>query len=112
MSRKNPTNLKDAKSIRSTSKRSLSILIKNGEALLNSTDGIPRSEFDQLSDSIKIQLEHLQWSNEHVITFRCKDLNPEDYTSEDLLEDAESAIAKCEENYYSGVVCIQGGPKK
>lgn len=77
--------------------------MKDGIALLSVGDRIPHTEFKMHAEHIRQQLENLQLVNEHIIKFKCQELDHDALKTDEAIEIAEQEIADEYESYYDEV---------
>lgn len=98
-----PRTVKEAKTRRRNAKRTVTTLSKEGRTLLAAKDGLPESEFRDITDRLRRGLSAVRTTNEYVIELQCSDLKADDYANERDMEQAEQSIASTEEAYYDEV---------
>ena len=98
-----PQSLKETKTLRADTKRKITNLVKEGNLLLTGGDGLPKSEYQQVADRIRAQLNNIEQINDHVIKLKRESLKPQDYASEGELEEEEEKIAESEDKYLEAV---------
>ena len=91
--------LQEAKRARRVTKRTLTTLIQESDALLKEPVGIPEEEFTTLSRKLRGNLEILREINDKVINFAIDDLEPAAYETPERFEEAQTAI-ETEETAY------------
>ena len=99
-----PKTLNEVRRDRTSTKRKITNLLKEGDSLTLSADsGLPSTEFRKLAEQIRVQLDILHANNEHYKNLKCSVLVLGEDATEEKRGLEEEIIADTETNYLDEV---------
>ena len=99
-----PVSFKEARSMRTTSKRKVNSLMKEADVLSKSSEWSAVEEFQQLANKLRQWIDDFEAMNDHMIRLKTLELKADDFTGQDELEPAEEKIENTEQQYLNTVI--------